>query len=93
MKLLVWLLGYSAIGLGKGCYHFQSRQALMRNLIVMRVGDEAGADPEQGEGLDLQVGRLQRDVRLVERDLAVALFVHILRQKVKLKIGPIPASF
>ena len=39
---------------------------LLGNLIVMRVRDEAGADPEQGEGLDLQVGRLHRDLRLVQ---------------------------
>ena len=39
---------------------------LVGNLIVMRVRDEAGADPEQGEGLDLQVGRLHRDLRLVQ---------------------------
>ena len=43
----------------------------------MRVGDEAGADSEQREGFDLQVGRVCDDVGLVERDVRVVLLVYV----------------
>ena len=46
-------------------------------LVVMGVGDEASADPEQGEGFDLQVGRVRDDVGLVERDVRVVLLVYV----------------
>lgn len=46
-------------------------------LIVVRIGDEAGADAEQREGLDLHVRRADVDVGLIDGDVAVVLLVDV----------------
>ena len=48
-----------------------------RTLVVMRIGDESGADAEQRERLDFHVRRRRVDVCLVDGDVAVVLFVHV----------------
>ena len=47
-------------------------------LVVVGVGYEPGAHPQQGEGFDLQVGgRGGTNVRLVHSNVAVVLLVHV----------------
>ena len=48
-----------------------------RTLVVMRVRDEAGADSQQGERLNLQMTRLWANARFVDGNVAVVLFVHV----------------
>jgi hypothetical protein len=43
----------------------------------MRERDETGAHAQDGEGLDLEVGRVVTNERLVDGDLAVVFFVDI----------------
>ena len=57
-----------------------SHRALVRvsrGLVVMRVGDETGDGSEDGEGLDLEVGRAGDDEVLVQRDERVVLLVTV----------------
>mmetsp|Transcript_57798 Transcript_57798/g.152058 ORF Transcript_57798/g.152058 Transcript_57798/m.152058 type:complete len:514 (+) Transcript_57798:764-2305(+) len=48
-----------------------------RRLVVVGVGDEARDDAEQRERLDLEVRRVLRDVRGLQRDEEVVLLVHV----------------
>mmetsp|Transcript_34960 Transcript_34960/g.87209 ORF Transcript_34960/g.87209 Transcript_34960/m.87209 type:complete len:662 (-) Transcript_34960:1408-3393(-) len=48
-----------------------------RRLVVVRVGDEAGADAQDCERVDLEVRGARVDVPLVEGDLGRVLLVHV----------------